>query len=57
MDAHAALDFLLERDDIDHQQIFAFGRSLGGAVALSLAVEAEGKLCGLLLENTFMHIR
>ena len=37
MDAQAALDFLLSRDDIATDKIIVFGRSLGGAVAIDLA--------------------
>ena len=35
-DAHAAMDYLLNRHDIDHKKIIVFGRSLGGAVAVDL---------------------
>ena len=37
MDAQAALDFLLTRNDINTEKIVVFGRSLGGAVAIDLA--------------------
>ena len=37
LDAEAALDYLLNRRDIDTSRIIVFGRSLGGAVAVSLA--------------------
>ena len=37
MDAQAALDFLLTRQDIATDKIVVFGRSLGGAVAIDLA--------------------
>lgn len=33
-----------------------FGRSLGGAVAIALAAEAPERLCGLVLENTFVSV-
>jgi pimeloyl-ACP methyl ester carboxylesterase len=34
-------------------RIFAFGRSLGGAVAIWLAHRNPGRLAGLIIENTF----
>ena len=37
LDAQAALEYLLNRRDIDTSRIIVFGRSLGGAVAVSLA--------------------
>jgi fermentation-respiration switch protein FrsA (DUF1100 family) len=36
LDAEAALDYCLHRQDLSHGKLFAFGRSLGGAVAISL---------------------
>ena len=33
LDAEATLEYVLNRDDIDKERIFVFGRSLGGAVA------------------------
>jgi pimeloyl-ACP methyl ester carboxylesterase len=33
-----------------------FGRSLGGAVAVSLAYNNPGRLAGLAVENTFLSI-
>jgi acetyl esterase/lipase len=42
MDAEAALDYLLlRRDVVDPDQVFLFGRSLGGAVAMELASRRE----------------
>ena len=38
-DARAALKCMLAREDIDPARIIAFGRSIGGAVALSLRRE------------------
>eukprot|EP00696_Hemimastix_kukwesjijk_P012271 gnl/Hemi2/25392_TR8547_c0_g1_i1.p1 gnl/Hemi2/25392_TR8547_c0_g1~~gnl/Hemi2/25392_TR8547_c0_g1_i1.p1 ORF type:complete len:483 (+),score=74.69 gnl/Hemi2/25392_TR8547_c0_g1_i1:193-1449(+) len=56
LDAQCALDHLLARSDIDPRQIFLFGRSLGGAVAIALATQRQSQLCGLLLENTYTSI-
>lgn len=36
-DAEAALDFLLENGTVNNKDIFVFGRSIGGAVAIELA--------------------
>lgn len=50
-DARAAWGYLTENRKIKQQDIILFGRSLGGAVATSLA--AEVKPAGLILESTF----
>ena len=42
MDAQAALDFLLTREDLATDKIILFGRSLGGAVAVDLATRLVG---------------
>lgn len=56
LDAQAALNYLLSLPDIDQDQIVLFGRSLGGAVAADLASKNEGKVKGLIIENTFTSI-
>jgi pimeloyl-ACP methyl ester carboxylesterase len=43
-DAQAALDHVTSRVDIDKSKIFVFGRSIGGAVAISLAKENQDKV-------------
>ncbi len=40
-DAHAALDYLLGRPDVDPNRITAFGQSLGGAIGIVLAAERQ----------------
>ncbi|HOA73346.1 MAG TPA: alpha/beta hydrolase [Phycisphaerae bacterium] len=40
-DAHAALDYLLARPDVDDHSIVAFGQSLGGAIGIVLAAERQ----------------
>jgi pimeloyl-ACP methyl ester carboxylesterase len=58
LDAQAALDYLHDaRDDVDGRQIFAFGRSLGGAVAIWLAHKNPRRLRGIMIENSFTSIR
>lgn len=58
LDAQAALEFLLNRQDIDNEKIIIYGRSLGGAVAIDLAINdvlAE-HIFALIVENTFTSI-
>ncbi|KFG46673.1 phospholipase/carboxylesterase [Toxoplasma gondii p89] len=55
-DGEAALDMLVERQNelhIDANKIFLFGRSLGGAVAIDLAVQRPHQVRGVIVENTF----
>ena len=54
-DAHAALGALLGRPGVDRDRVFYLGESLGGAVALALAVERPPR--GLILQSTFTSIR
>lgn len=44
LDAQAALEHLLSRDDINTDAIVVYGRSLGGAVAMHLAADHEDKV-------------
>ena len=58
-DARAALKQMLAREDIDPARIIAFGRSIGGAVALSLAHDSgpgRGGIAAVIVENTFLSI-
>lgn len=52
-DAKAALEYLHGRDDIDTSKVFAFGRSVGGAVAIDLAANYADLISGIIVENTF----
>jgi len=56
-DAQAALEWAIKHEDVDEDNIFLFGRSLGGAVAIWLAAESPTKVKGLIVENTFCGIR
>ena len=40
-DTHAALDYLLRRDDVDPERIGMLGYSLGGVIGLAAAAERE----------------
>jgi hypothetical protein len=54
LDADAALIYLLtEREDVDNERIFVFGRSLGGAIATQLAISKPESVKGIIVENTF----
>ena len=54
-DAAAAFDYLSARPDVGPDRIVLFGRSLGAAVAVSLA--AERQPAGMILEAPFTSIR
>jgi pimeloyl-ACP methyl ester carboxylesterase len=59
LDGRAALEFARKHPNLNKDKIFLFGRSLGGAVAFSLAEYAQQKnisLAGVIVENTFMGI-
>jgi fermentation-respiration switch protein FrsA (DUF1100 family) len=54
-DARAAREALLARDGVDPRRLIHLGESLGGAVALRLAVEHPP--AGLVLQSTFTSVR
>ena len=56
LDADATLEYAQNHDDIDNDRIFIFGRSLGGAVAIQLAMVQSNAIKGLIVENTFTSI-
>jgi len=59
LDSEAALRFIRSHEHIDSNNVFVFGRSLGGAVAFHLARYAEQSgipLAGIMVENTFLSI-
>jgi len=59
LDGQAALEFARKHPKLDPSKIFLFGRSLGGAVAFSLAQYAQQKqipVAGVIVENTFTSI-
>ncbi|MBU0617093.1 MAG: alpha/beta hydrolase [Planctomycetes bacterium] len=55
-DGHAALDYVLSRGDVDPGRIFAFGQSLGGAVATVVAAERQ-EFRAVVLDSTFSGYR
>jgi pimeloyl-ACP methyl ester carboxylesterase len=56
LDADATLEYILNRDDIDKDRLYVFGRSLGGAVATQLAMKHSNQFKGMIVENTFTSI-
>ncbi len=55
-DAQAAWDDLVNRRKIKPQDIFIYGHSLGGAIALDLAVR-QPQAAGLIVESSFTSMR
>jgi len=55
-DAHAVLNYIFSRTDLDTEKIFVFGRSLGGAVGIYGLSHGDHKAAGLIVENTFTSI-
>ena len=55
-DAQAAWDYLIQRRGIAPGNIFLYGHSLGGAIAIDLAVR-QPLAAGLIVENTFTSMR
>jgi len=51
-DGHAALDYVLSRPDVDRARVFAFGQSLGGAVATVVAAERP-EIRAVVLDSTY----
>lgn len=49
LDAEAAIEALLSRNDVDPNKIVVFGRSLGGAVAIYTASKHKEKIKGLIV--------
>jgi len=55
-DANAALDYLLNRDDVDGNKVVALGQSLGGAVGIVLTAQRK-EIRGLATDGAFDHYR
>lgn len=55
LDARAALDYVLQQQDLNSDKIVVFGRSLGGAVAIDLVANSpkRSRVSALVAENTF----
>ena len=55
-DGHAIMDYIFNQKDIDQNQIYVHGRSLGGAVAIYTLTSRRYRIAGVILENTFTSI-
>ena len=55
-DAEAAWQYLTQERQIEPQQIFVYGQSLGGAIAIELATK-HPDMAGLITEGTFTSIQ
>ena len=55
-DADAVLNFALNHPRLTDSPIVLFGRSLGGAVSVSLAHRNPGQIAAIIVENTFLSI-
>lgn len=56
IDSHAALDYILSRPDVDPNTIFAYGQSLGGAIAAYVAAERK-EIRAVVIESSFPSYR
>lgn len=56
LDAQACIDTVSDQPDVDGNSIVLFGRSLGGAVAVSMAIKNPRRIKAVILENTFTSI-
>ncbi len=56
IDAQAALDYVLSREDVRKDRIILLGQSIGGAVAFDLAARNQSKIYAVILENTFLSL-
>lgn len=54
-DARAARNALLRQEEVDESRVLYLGESLGGAIALALALEAPPR--GLVLQSAFASVR
>jgi pimeloyl-ACP methyl ester carboxylesterase len=55
-DAAAAWDYLVKERQIQPSEIFLYGHSLGGAIAIALAMQ-HSEAAGLIVESSFTSIR
>ncbi|TNY22842.1 Alpha/Beta hydrolase protein [Rhodotorula diobovata] len=56
LDAQTALDYILSHPELEKTQIFLYGQSIGGAVAIFLASQNAQRVKGLIIENTFLSL-
>ncbi|GAA5841384.1 hypothetical protein JCM11251_006172 [Rhodosporidiobolus azoricus] len=56
LDSQTALDYILSHPELEKTDVFLYGQSIGGAVAIHLASQNAQRLKGLVIENTFMSL-
>lgn len=56
LDADAVMEFISTHKQLSQSSIIAYGRSIGGAVAIYIASMYGEQISGLILENTFLNI-
>lgn len=56
VDAEAVMKYALQHPKLKNSPIVLFGRSLGGAVAVSLAHSYPNNVAAIIIENTFLSI-
>lgn len=56
-DSQAGLDYLIKREDVDERSIFVLGQSMGGAIAIDLAMRNLVRIKGMIIDNTFTRIK
>ncbi|KAK4703765.1 abhydrolase domain-containing protein 13, partial [Phenoliferia sp. Uapishka_3] len=56
LDAQTALDYVLSHPKLEKTQIYCYGQSIGGAVAIDLTSRNTQRVHGLIVENTFLSL-
>lgn len=56
LDADAVLKYCIKHPRLTNSKMVLFGRSLGGAVAISLAQRYPSLVAGVIVENTFLSV-
>lgn len=57
IDAQTALNYVLDHSILKDTKLFAYGQSIGGAVAIDIVARNQSRFAGLIIENTFLSIR
>lgn len=57
LDAQTALNYILDHSVLNQTKLFAYGQSIGGAVAIDIVARNQSRFTGLVVENTFLSIR
>lgn len=57
VDAETALEWIFNNDETKDTKVIIYGQSLGGAIGIATAAKYQGRLSGMVLENTFTSLR